>query len=434
MERLKEKLNVRIESLCRELTQIYEEHQDAVIGEVTVKHLMGGMRGLKALLCNTSYVDPYKGLFICGYEVPEFSHITPEEVFFLLCTGQFPDAADLSELKSELAQRAEIPAYIWELFRALPKDTHPMTMFSLGILAMEGQSEFKKKYEEGLPKSEFWRYTLEDSVTLIAKLPSLAAGIYRIRFMDGNIIPPDPSLDLASNLTMMLGINNEDKSFADLIRLYLVLHCDHEGGNISAFAARVVHSALSNLYYATSAGLNGLAGPLHGLANQECLHFITRIHNQLGNDPTKEEIRNFVLETLDSENVIPGYGHAVLRVTDPRFTSFMSFGEKHCSNSPYLKTVIKLFEVVPEILKTYKGGKIADPWPNVDAISGSLLYHYGMTHYDFYTVMFGVSRTLGFCAQNIIALGLNQPIIRPKSVTNQWLKDFIEHSKKSAIQ
>lgn len=431
MERLLEKVNQRIESLSKELTQIHEEHPDTIIGEVTIRHLLGGMRGLKSMICNTSYVDPYKGLFIGGYEVPEFSHITPEGVFFLLCTGQFPDAADLAELKSELTQRAEIPDYIWNMLRALPKDAHPMTMFSLGILAMEGQSEFKKRYEEGLPKHDFWRYTLEDSVNLIAKLPSLAAGIYRIRFMDGNIIPSDPSLDMAGNLSMMLGINQEDKSFADLIRLYLVLHCDHEGGNVSAFTARVVQSALSNIYYATSAGLNGLAGPLHGLATQECLHFITLIHSKLGADPTIEQIHSFVLETLDAENVIPGYGHAVLRVTDPRFTSFLKFGEKHCSNSLYFKTVQKLFEVVPEILKTYKGGKIADPYPNVDAISGTLLFDYGMTHYDFYTVMFGVSRTLGFCAQNVIERGLHQPIIRPKSVTNQWLRDFIDHSKDS---
>lgn len=430
MERLTEKLNLRIESLCRELTEIYAEHKEVVLGDVTIAHLLGGMRGLKAMICNTSYVDPYKGLFVCGYEVPEFLHLTAEEVFFLLCTGQFPDEADTLELKGEFAKRADVPEYVWNMLRTLPKDAHPMTMFSLGILSMEGQSVFKKKYEEGLHKAEFWKYTLEDSLSLIAKLPSLAAGIYRIRFMDGKLIPPDPSLSMADNLTMMLGINHEEKSFADLIRLYMVLHCDHEGGNVSAFTARVVHSALSNIFYATSAGLNGLAGPLHGLANQECLHFITLIHNKLGPDPTEEQIRSFVLETLDNGNIIPGYGHAVLRVTDPRFTAFLNFGETHCPNSTYLKTVRKLFDVVPEILKTYHGGKVADPFPNVDAISGSLLYHYGMTHYDFYTVMFGISRTLGFCAQNIIARGLNQPIIRPKSITNLWLKDFIEHSTK----
>ena len=426
MELLTKKVNQRIDSLCRELTQIFDSQGEKVIGEITIKHLLGGMRGMKSMVCNTSYVDPHQGLFISGYQVSQFSEKTPEEIFFLLCTGQFPNDEELTELKSELNQRADVPAYVWNMLRSLPKDTHPMTMFSMGILAMEGQSVFKQKYESGIPKSEFWKYSLEDSLNLIAKLPLLAAGIYQIRFMSGKIVAHDDTLDLAGNLSQMLGVNHKDKSFADLIRLYLVLHCDHEGGNVSAFTARVVNSALSNLFYASSAGLNGLAGPLHGLANQTCLHFISNILAEYGNDPSHEEIRKFVMTTLEAGNVIPGYGHAVLRETDPRFTAFLKFGEQHCSDSPYFKTVKKLFNVVPAILKTYKGGKIANPWPNVDAISGSLLYHYGLTHYQFYTVMFGVSRTLGFCAQNVIARGLNQPIIRPKSVTNKWLKEFLE--------
>lgn len=426
MELLTRKVNQRIESLCQELTHIFDEHGDQVIGEITMRNLLGGMRGLKTMVCNTSYVDPQQGLFISGHPVPAFDDRTPEEIFFLLSTGQFPNQEELSELKQELDQRAEVPGYVWDLFRSVPKNTHPMTLFSMGILAMEGQSVFKKQYEVGMQKADFWKYSLEDALNLIAKLPSLAAGVYQILFMNGKIIPHDSKLDLAGNLTHMLDINHKDAAFADLIRLYLVLHCDHEGGNVSAFTARVVNSALSNLFYATSAGLNGLAGPLHGLANQTCLHFISDILNEFGNDPSKEEVHSFVMKTLDSGKVIPGYGHAVLRATDPRFSAFMKFGEQHCSDAPYFKTVKKLFEVVPPILKTYKGGKVANPWPNVDAISGSLLYHYGMTHYQFYTVMFGVSRTLGFCAQNIIARGLNQPIIRPKSVTNEWLKNFIK--------
>lgn len=426
MKHLAEKVNERIQHLGRELTQMHEDYGEKIVGDVTIRHLLGGMRGLKSMVCNTSYVDPYKGLLISGYQVPEFESKTPEEIFFLLCTGQFPNEEELSELKQELNARAEVPPYVWDLYRSVPKNTHPMTLFSMGIMAMEGQSVFKSQYEEGMPKSEFWRYSLEDSLNLIAKLPSLAAGVYQILFMNGKIIPHDPNLDLAGNLTQMLGINNKDQSFADLIRLYLVLHCDHEGGNVSAFTARVVNSALSNLFLATSAGLNGLAGPLHGLANQTCLHFISDILDKYGNNPSEKEIREFVVETLDAGNVIPGYGHAVLRATDPRFTSFLKFGELNCYDSPDFQTVKKLFGIAPSILKTYKGGKIASPWPNVDAISGSLLFHYGMIHYQFYTVMFGVSRTLGFCAQNIIARGLNQPIIRPKSVTNKWLKDFLK--------
>ncbi len=431
MKRLKEKVKLRIETQGKEIARILEKHSDTEIGKITVKNLMGGMRGLQAMVCNTSYVDPHKGLFISGYDVPAFSDKTPEEIFYLLCTGSFPDKTELEELKNELAEREEVPGYIWKFLRNLPKDMHPMTMLSLAILSMEGESVFKRKYSEGIPKSQHWEYTLEDSLNLIAKLPGLAAGIYRIRFLNADLIPYDRSLDWSGNMANMLGVYPSGITFADFIRLYLVLHCDHEGGNVSAFTARVVNSALSNIYYATSAGLNGLAGPLHGLANQECLRFVKRAHEIMGASPTKKAIQDYVMKTLESGKVIPGYGHAVLRATDPRFTAILNFGEKHCSQSIYFRMVKSLFEVVPEILKNYGGGKISNPYPNVDAISGSLLYHYGMEQNDFYTVLFGVSRTLGFCAQNTIARGLNQPIIRPKSVTNKWLIDFLKMEDKS---
>ncbi|MCE4564023.1 citrate (Si)-synthase [Maribellus sp. CM-23] len=429
MEQFKNNVKKRIDYLGMEIAWMLREHPNTVVGEVSVKQLLGGMRGLTALVCNTSYVDPYRGLFISDYAIPEFEDKLPEEIFYLLCTGKFPSETELAELREELGFRAELPDYLWTFIRQLPPHLHPMTMFSLCVLALEGESVFKQKYEAGeLAKSEYWEYMLEDAVNLLAKLPAIAAAIYRIHLLREEPIDYRPSLDWGSNLAHMLGVNPE-LSFAELVRLYMVLHCDHEGGNVSAFTSRVVNSALSNLYYATSAGLNGLAGPLHGLANQVCLRFIRGIHERFGESPSTDQLDAFVREELDAGRVIPGYGHAVLRVTDPRFTAFMEFGNRHCPNSPYLQTVKKLYYVVPNILKTYKGGKVANPYPNVDAISGTLLYQYGISHFDFYTVMFGISRTFGFCAQSIMALGLNQPIIRPKSVTNKWLMDALERAE-----
>lgn len=426
MELLKNNVKKRIDYLGVEISNLLETHPDASIGEVRLKQILGGMRGLTALVCNTSFVDPYHGLFISNYSISEIEDKLPEEIFYLLCAGKFPDYSELAELREELNARAELPEYMWLFIRNLPEGMHPMTMFSMCILAMEGQSVFKQKYSAGeIAKSEFWEYTLEDALNLLAKLPAVASAIYRIHLLHEEAIAYNPLLDLGSNLANMLGVSPAD-SFKDLVRLYLVLHCDHEGGNVSAFTSRVVNSALSNIYYAASAGLNGLAGPLHGLANQRCLRFIQGIHEKLGESPRTDELVNYINSELEVGKVIPGYGHAVLRVTDPRFTSFMEFGNKYLPNSPYLQTVKKLFYVVPDILKAYKGGKVANPYPNVDAISGTLLYHYGVRHVDFYTVMFGISRTFGFCAQSILALGLNQPIIRPKSVTNSWLKDILE--------
>lgn len=420
MSDLKEGIQNHLLELQLEIDDIFAKGRDSVVSEVTIGQIYGGMRGLIALACNTSYVDPYSGLHISEYTTDEFSNKLPEEIFFLLSTGKFPDKKSLADFQNDLSKRAIIPQYTWNVLRSLPKDTHPMTMLSLGILSMENESVFKKEYQKGLKKSEYWKYTLEDAMNILAKLPGLAAGIYQIRFGDGKLIPHDTSLDWAGNLANMLGISN-DKGFADLMRLYLVLHCDHEGGNVSAFTSRVVNSALSDLYYAVSAGLNGLAGPLHGLANQECLRFILKIHDKFGADPDEEVLRAYILDVLNSGNVIPGYGHAVLRVTDPRFTAFMNFGETNCASNHCFKIAKKLFSVVPDILIHYKEGKVANPWPNVDAMSGSLLHNYGLNEFDFYTVLFGVSRVMGFCAQNILAQGLGQPIIRPKSVTNRWV-------------
>ena len=430
MSRLREKIRSQIPEMRAYIkNEFLSKYADTVIGNVTVKQMFGGMRGVTALVCNSSFVDPYKGLHIRGIPLAKLTDTIPEEIFYLLCTGELPEKPDLEKLQEELRIRSEVPEHVWDVLYALPKDTHPMTMFSIAIMAMEGRSIFKAKYAEGMRKADYWEATLDDALEIIAKIPAIAAGIYRIRYSLGDLIPYNDSLDWGGNFANMLGIPDPDGEFAKLVRLYLVLHCDHEGGNVSAFTAKVVNSALSNLYLSTAAGLNGLAGPLHGLANQECLKFVLSIQEKFEKVPTKKELIDFVLSTLKLGKVVPGYGHAVLRATDPRFTAFYEFGEKHCPKEETFQIVKRLFEIVPEILKEYGGGKIADPYPNVDAISGSMLFNYGLTMFDFYTVMFGVSRILGFSAQAIIARGLQAPIIRPKTVTNEWLAEKLRKKK-----
>ena len=430
MSRLREKIRSQVPEIRSFIkNEMLAKYGDTVVGNVTVKQMYGGMRGVTGLVCNSSFVDPYKGLHIRGIPLAELTDKIPEEIFYLLCTGELPENPDLEKLQNELRIRSQVPEHVWDVLYTLPKDTHPMTMFSIAIMAMEGNSIFKAKYAEGMRKADYWEATLDDSLEIIAKLPAIAAGIYRIRYSLGDLIPYDDSLDWGGNYVNMLGIPDPDGEFAKLVRLYLVLHCDHEGGNVSAFTARVVNSALSNLYLSTAAGLNGLAGPLHGLANQECLKFVLSIQEKFEKVPSKKELIDFVLSTLKLGRVVPGYGHAVLRATDPRFTAFYEFGEKHCPKEETFQIVKRLFEIVPEILKEYGGGKIADPYPNVDAISGSLLFNYGLTMFDYYTVMFGVSRILGFSAQAIMCRGLQAPIIRPKTVTNEWLLEKLSKKK-----
>lgn len=429
MATLQETLAKKIPIWREEIGQVRKQYGSKPISQVTVDQAYGGMRGVKAMICDTSVVEPDKGLIIRGYPLLEIKHLWPEEIFFLLLTGEMPDAAAKAALQKDYDQRAEVPDYVWKVLRAMPPDSHPMCMLNTGILVMERESVFRRRYDEGMKKEEYWMPALEDALALLAKLPGLAAGVYRIRYNKGELIPWTPGLDWGANYAKMLGLPDPDGTFAELMRLYLNFHSDHEGGNVSANTCHTVGSALSDAYYAVSAGLNGLAGPLHGLANQECLAWILKLMDKFGGVPTEQQLREFAFETLRSGQVIPGYGHAVLRVTDPRYVGFLEFGKKHLADDPVFQTVARVYDVVPKVLEEFsaervKQGKapIANPWPNVDAGSGALLYHYGLTEFPYYTVLFSVSRAMGMLAQLVVNRAMGTPITRPKSVSTEWVK------------
>ncbi len=420
MASLKELLAKQVPVNQAEIKSLVKEHGDKVVSQVTIKQVYGGMRGVKGLVCDTSMVDPIDGLIIRGIPLADIAHRYAEEIFYCLLTGELPEGDEVEELRADFASRAALPDFVIDVLKAMPKSAHPMSMLITGITALEDISYFRKRYDEGMTRDEMWEAALEDSLTLLAKLPALASAVYRIKYDKGDLIPPDPNLNWGANFAHMLG--NDDPDFYDLMRLYMVLHCDHEGGNVSAFTAHVVGSALSDPYYAVAAGLSGLAGPLHGLANQECLKFIHGIVEKYDGAPTEEQMKEYAWEVLNSGRVVPGYGHAVLRATDPRFTAFHAFGEDHFPEDPVFKTVSTAFKVIPEVLKEH--GKAANPYPNVDAGSGALLYYYGIKEMEFYTVFFSVSRAMGLLSQLILSRAMWEPITRPKSHTTDWYKDF----------
>ncbi len=430
--KLKEKLAELVPQWRAEITEIRKKYGNKKLMDDTVGHAYGGMRGLKALVCDTSEVFPMEGVKFRGYTIPEVRKLLPkakpdgeplpEGIWYLLLTGEIPTEEDVKEITEEFHKRAEVPDYVFKVIDSLPKETHPMVQFSMAILANENDSVFRKRYEEGMKKTEYWDATFEDGITLLSRLPVIASYIYRRTYKGDTKLDYRKDLDWAANFGHMLGIDNEE--FYELMRLYLVLHADHEGGNVSAHTNLVVNSALSDLYYSVSAAMNGLAGPLHGLANQETLRWIQALRAKFGGLPTKEQLEQFVWDTLNSGQVIPGYGHAVLRVTDPRYTAEREFALKYMPDDELFKIVSLLYEVVPPILKQL--GKVKDPWPNVDAHSGVLLWHYGVKEYDFYTVFFGVSRSLGLTAQAIITRAYGLPIERPKSITTRWLKENLD--------
>ncbi len=411
------------DSLRAERKIIAKQHEETKIGEITAGQVLGGMRGMPALICDTSTVNPDEGLRIRGIPILDLTTMQPEDIFFLLCTGSFPSAPERQELHELFNSYSSVPYYVWKVLEAMPQDSHPMVMLSTAILVMERESAFRKSYDAGVSKDKHWVGMLEDAILLISRVTTIAAAIYRMKFNKGERIAPRKDLDWGSNFAYMLGVADPTGKFSELIRMYLVLHSDHEGGNVSAMTANTVASALSDVFYSMSAGLNGLAGPLHGLANQECLGYVLELHDKFKGVPTDEQLEEELWVMLNSGQVIPGYGHAVLRVTDPRFTAFYNFGKQNCTGDPIFEIVDKLFQIAPQVLT--KQGKAKNVWPNVDAASGSLLFHYGMKEFEFYTVMFGVSRTMGISAQLLMARASGSPLVRPKSIPTATLKKMV---------
>jgi len=428
---LSDKIQALAKKKAPQLTSLRKEKGDKVIGEVTVGMAIGGARGVKCMVSETSLLDPMEGIRYRGRTLEECNAQLPkapggavglpEASMWLLLTDEIPTDAEVKALNEELQKRATLPAHVIKSVDALPKDMHPMTQLATGLLALQPGSEFANRYRSGtMKKADYWKATLEDALTLTAQISPLAARIFRNVYYDGKHIPADLSLDWAGNYAHMLGANDTE-AFKEITRLYLMLHADHEGGNVSAHTTHLVGSALSDPYLSFSAGVCGLAGPLHGLANQECLRWLKNTHATLGGkEPSVAELTQFAKDTLASGQVIPGFGHGVLRKTDPRYTIQREFAEANFPNDPLFRLAKVCYEAIPPVLEAT--GKVKNPWPNVDALSGTCMQQYGLTQEDYYTVVFAVSRSIG-CMSNLVwsrMMGL--PIERPKSVDLDWLE------------
>jgi len=433
---LKGKLGELIPKWRVEMAEFKKAHGEKSLGEVKVSQCLQGMRDIKGMFWETSLLDANEGIRFRGLSIPECQarlpkapggeEPLPEALFYLLITGEVPTADQTKRLSAEFAARSELPEYTKKLIASFPKGMHPMTQFGMAILSLQGESKFQKAYNSGtLKKADYWVHTLEDAMDLVAKVPTVAAGIFRHSFFDGThaFQAPDMGADLSLNFSKALGPEfGGNDLFVDMMRMYLVIHSDHEGGNVSAHTTHLVGSALSDAYLSLSAGMCGLAGPLHGLANQECLKFQKEMQSSLGQPPyTEEAVRKATWDVLNKGQVVPGFGHAVLRQTDPRYVVQREFAQRHFPNDPLIQLVSQIYQVVPGVLTEH--GKTKNPWPNVDAHSGAILQHFGMNQENFYTVLFGVSRTIGVLAQLVIDRALGLPLERPKSVTMEWLKN-----------
>lgn len=430
---LQEKLNSKIADKRKRINDLVTQYHDQKVGDIYLKHLFGGLRGSDLLVSDVSYVDPNDGLHFRGYTVQDILDKLPKAensemplaggMYYLLLVGELPTREEALMIEEDWRRVADLPYHVADMLRSMPKDTHPMTMFSQAILALQSRSEFTLHYNNGLKKPDYWKPTLKDSMALVAKTPAIAAAIYNIKYHSKDLVPPSQTHDWSANFAYMIN-KDWDQHYIELSRLFFVLHADQGTGNVSAHTACLVNSALSDVYFSCSAAMNGLAGPLHGRANQDTLEWMLDVLNKYGDCPSEEQMEEFLWNTLNKGKIIPGYGHAVLRTTDPRFAAQLEFGRKYIGEDDLFKLAELVYAVAPRVLKAH--GKAKSPWPNVDAISGVLQYHCGMREYDFYTVLFGVGRMLGITANLVWARALSAPLERPQSITLDMVEQKLD--------
>ncbi|HPE35459.1 MAG TPA: citrate (Si)-synthase [Bacteroidales bacterium] len=430
MSGLKDKLSEKIQEHRLRTQRLLKEFGDVVVDQITISQVIGGMRGIKSLVTDISYLDPNDGIRYRGYTLPEVFEKLPkpkkaempyvEGLFYLLLTGDIPTEAEVHDVVEEFRRRRIVPRYVYDVIDALPCCSHPMAIFANAILSMHRESFFAKKYAAGIDKLDLWSPMYEDVLNLLAKLPEIASYIYAKLYRDGKRIHSNPNLDMGADFAHLM---MKPSPYDEVARLHFIIHADHESGNVSAHTGHLVASTLADIYQSISAMLSGLAGPLHGLANQEFLRWLQDVRDKMGGAlPTEEEMKQFVWDTLNSGQVIPGYGHAVLRKTDPRYTIQREFCLKHMPDDELFQYVEMLYKVVPPIL--IEQGKAKNPWPNLDAQTGIIQWHYGVTEYDFYTVLFGVGRSIGIAANIIWDRALLYPLERPKSITTDMLEEI----------
>lgn len=383
-----------------------------VLLELTDKHLNIGLRGVPVGTCRTSFVTPTEGVHYCGYPIRELASFEPEDIIYLLMNKELPNSSQSQEIRKDLASRAKIPGDLESVLRTLPKFGHPMDWLSVGIHTL-GMFD----------TTDDWK---EDALNLIARMPRLMGLIFRIREgRDSNIPEDDTSLSIVDRFINTLGLENIDQDVMKrVISTYLVLHMDHGGGNLSTFTGKAVASGKATVYSSIAGAMNALSGPLHGRANQSCLEFVLKI----GTSDT-DEVEAFVRAELDAGRPIFGFGHAVLRVEDPRATVQFELGEKICPNDENFKIIRTLRDVAPRVLG--ENPKISNPNANVDIASGALLHHVGLTDPTYYTTFFGWARVAGIGAQivderSVFRGGKGVPIYRPKYFAEQQTLRHIE--------
>ncbi|MCB1111122.1 MAG: citrate (Si)-synthase [Chlamydiales bacterium] len=375
-----------------------------VLFEITRDKLETGMRGYPVGYCITSSVDPEKGLFYGGRAVSEMATWDPEAVIYLLYYGRQGNDEEVARFSDVLRRRAVVSPKVIEHIYALPREGHPMELFCAALLIcgmIEGTGDYK-----------------EDCINVIAKMPVIAAAVINHHAGWGGINTSNPGIGYMENFAQLLNVPNANlEELARVFRIFNVLHYDHGGGNLSAFIGKGIASGLEDMYGSLAGAMCALSGPRHGKANQDCLEFVKEVHHELGNGASAKQVEELIRKRLANDQLVFGFGHAVLRVEDPRATIFYELAQKQYADNPLVKIALLLRSEGSKVLA--ENPKISDPHPNVDAISGTVLSAAGFPYPEYFTVLFGVSRCVGIARQIVYERceardGKGTPIIRPK--------------------
>jgi citrate synthase len=375
-----------------------------VLFEIKEDNLETGLRGYPCGYCTTSEVDPLKGLSYVGYPIKELAFKKPEEVIYLLYKGKLGTKEEVDLFYKDLHQRAFCSKKFINQIQSLPKDIDPMTFFCTALLLL-GEDIKTGSYEE-------------DALNLIAKVPEVAALCIN-HCQAWPHTPSNPHLGYMENFVNMLGFDKtkvDVPHLVDVLSVFDVLHFDHDGGNLSTFVAKAVASGLENLYGSVSAGMLGLSGPRHGRANQDALLLVEEVLKNVKEDPQEGQVEAYLVEKLKNKELIYGFGHAVLRVEDPRASILYEMASKFYPKDSLVKTASIMRNEATEALM--KMGKVSNPYPNVDAISGVILTAAGFPYSKYYTLLFGLSRSVGIAIQIVYERcyarnGKGTPIVRP---------------------
>lgn len=380
------------------------EGQDEVLFEIKKEHLETGLRGFPVGYCPTSTVNPTEGLFYVGVPIEKIIKMEPEAVIFLLYYGRQGSSEEIADFTKDLRKRAKCSPKLIKHIQQLPLEGHPMKLFCAAILLcgmIEGTNDYR-----------------EDCLNLIAKIPEIVATVINYHAKWGEAKPSQPELGYMENFANMLNVPNANKpELMRVLKFFNILHYDHGGGNLSTFVGKATASGLEDMYGSITAAMCALAGPRHGKANQDCLEFVEEVLKELGPDATAAQLEKLIRDRLANNQLIFGFGHAVLRVEDHRATVLYEKALKKYPNDPLVKIALLLREIAPKIL--IENPKITDPYANVDAISGTLLAAAGFRYPEYFTVLFGLSRVVGIAIQIVYERceargGKGTPIVRPK--------------------